>query len=108
MRLFVTFSVSSWLRLGHKGTDNACARLEIWGLRGLGVGLATKSGGWARLSRGKDGLLGNFLFLFGEVYGYVDVVWGFLVLASLLFAGPEEGPADRPEDEDDGQEEKDE
>jgi len=57
---------------------------------------------------GKDGLLGDFLFLFGEVYGYVDVVLGFLFLAGLFFAGPEEGPADRPEDEDDGQEEKDE
>jgi hypothetical protein len=52
--------------------------------------------------------------LFGEVYGYVDVVLGFLFLASFLFlaglffAGPEEGPADCPEDEDDGEEEKDE
>lgn len=66
--------------------------------------------GWAVW--GKDGLLWDFLFLFGEVYGYVDVVLGFLFLASFLFlaglffAGPEEGPADRPEDEDDGQEEK--
>jgi len=58
----------------------------------------------------KEGLLGNLLFLFGELYGYVDVVLllGFLFSADLLFAGPEEGPADRPEDEDDGQEEEDE
>ena len=48
------------------------------------------------------------MFFFGEVYSYVDVVLGFLFLAGLLFAGPEEGPADRPEDEDYGQKEKDE
>jgi len=51
------------------------------------------------------------LFLFGEVYGYVDVVlllFGLLFLAGLFFAGPEEGPADCPEDEDDREEEKDE
>lgn len=79
------------------------------------MGLAP-AGGWfaykkwvvGRAVWGKDGLLGDFLFLFGEVYGYVDVVLGFLFLAGLFFAGPEEGPADRPEDEDDGQEEKDE
>jgi len=66
---------------------------------------------WAGLFWGKDGLLGDFLFLFGEVYGYVDVVlllFGLLFLAGLFFAGPEEGPADCPEDEDDREEEKDE
>ena len=62
----------------------------------------------AGLFGGIDGLLGDFLFFFGEVYGYVDVFLGFFVLAGLLFAGPEEGPADCPEDEDDGEEEKDE
>jgi len=70
--------------------------------------LPTKSGWWAGLFGGIDGLLGDFLFLFGEVYGYVDVFLGFFVLAGLLFADPEEGPADCPEDEDNGEEEKDE
>lgn len=50
------------------------------------------------------------MFFFWKMYGYVDVVllFGFLFLAGLFFAGPEEGPADCPEDEDDGEEEKDE
>jgi hypothetical protein len=85
-----------WLLVGCFG---ACASRGLFCLQKVGGG----PGGW-----GKEGLLWDFLFLFGEVYGYVDVVLGFLFLAGLFFAGPEEGPADRPEDEDDGQEEKDE
>jgi len=83
----------------------------VLGLALAGVCFAYKKRGrvWlAGLFGGIDGLLGDFLFLFGEVYGYVDVVLGFLFLAGLFFAGPEEGPADCPEDEDDGEEEKDE
>jgi len=80
----------------------------VLGLVPAGVCFAYKKWVVGRAVWGKDGLLGDFLFLFGEVYGYVDVVLGFLFLAGLFFAGPEEGPADRPEDEDDGQEEKDE
>jgi hypothetical protein len=87
----------SWLFVGCFG---ACASRGLFCLQ--------KVGWWAGLSGGEDGLLGDFLFLFGEVYGYVDVVLGFLFLAGLFFAGPEEGPADCPEDEDDGEEEKDE
>ena len=83
----------------------------VLGLAPAGVCFAYKKRGrvWlAGLFGGKDGLLGDFLFLFGEVYGYVDVVLGFWFFAGLFFAGPEEGPADCPEDEDDGEEEKDE
>ena len=63
-------------------------------------------------SQKKRGLLGDFLCLFGQPYGYVDVVvllfGGLLFSAGLLASGPEEGPADDPEDEDDGKQEQDE
>jgi hypothetical protein len=42
------------------------------------------------------------------LYGYVDVVlFGLLFLACGLVSGPEEDPADGPDEEDYGQEEKD-
>jgi hypothetical protein len=55
-------------------------------------------------------LLCDFLFLLGQLYGYVYVglLFGFLFLAGVLVSGPEEGPADRPDDEDYGEEEQDE
>jgi hypothetical protein len=81
--------------------------LKFGACAGLGLVCLQKVGWWAGLFGGKEGLLGDSLFFFWEVYGYVDVVLGFLFLAGL-FAGPEEGPADCPEDEDDGEEEKDE
>lgn len=47
-------------------------------------------------------LFGDFLRLFGQPYGYVDVVvllfGGFLFSAGLLASSPEEGPADDPDD----------
>jgi len=78
-------------------------------VRGPGLCLPTRSGNGSGCLG--DGLLGNFLFLFGEVYGYVDAVLllRFLfALVGLLVSEPEEGPGDCPEDEDDGEEEKDE
>jgi len=48
--------------------------------------------------------------LLGQLYGYLDVVFllGFLFLVGVLVSGPEKGPADYPDDEDYGEEEKDE
>jgi len=63
-----------------------------------------------RVVGGKEGLFGDFLFLLGQPYGYLYVGFlsRFLFLVGVLVSGPEEGPADRPDDEDYGQEEQDE
>jgi hypothetical protein len=59
----------------------------------------------------KEGLFGDFLFLLlGEPdgYFYVVVLLGLLFVPGLLsFAGPEEGPADCPDDKDYWEQEKD-
>ncbi len=59
---------------------------------------------------GKEGLFGDFLFLLGQLHGYLYVgfLFGLLFLVGVLVSDPEEGPADRPDDEDYGQEEQDE